>query len=71
MERADYDPFTSVIELPQWLPPMAALARRSKSRNCLTRTVPVTKAAFLAFYRDYIACLNRQEWPNLARFVQR
>ena len=22
-----------------------------------------------AIYRDYIACLNRQDWPNLGRFV--
>jgi predicted ester cyclase len=50
-------------------PPMAALARRPKSWDCLTRTVPVTKAALLAFYQGYIACLNRQDWPNLARFV--
>ena len=21
-------------------------------------------------YRDYIACLNRQDWPNLHRFIQ-
>lgn len=21
-------------------------------------------------YRDYIACLNRQDWPNLGKFVQ-
>jgi predicted ester cyclase len=29
----------------------------------------VTKAALLAFSRGYTACLNRQDWPNLARFV--
>lgn len=23
-----------------------------------------------AVYRAYIACLNKQDWPNLARFVQ-
>jgi predicted ester cyclase len=29
----------------------------------------MTRAHLLDIYRDYIACLNRQDWPNLARFV--
>jgi predicted ester cyclase len=30
----------------------------------------MTEAALSDLYRDYIACLNRQDWPNLQRFVQ-
>jgi predicted ester cyclase len=30
----------------------------------------VTETALSALYRDYIACLNSQDWPNLQRFVQ-
>jgi predicted ester cyclase len=30
----------------------------------------MTATAFAALYRDYIACLNRQDWPGLARFVE-
>ena len=29
----------------------------------------MTEAALARSYRDYIACLNRQDWPNLHRFV--
>lgn len=29
----------------------------------------MTKAELSALYRSYIACLNRQDWPNLGRFV--
>ena len=29
----------------------------------------MTEAALAHLYRDYIACLNRQDWPNLHRFV--
>jgi predicted ester cyclase len=29
----------------------------------------MTKTALADLYRDYIACLNRQDWPNLHRFV--
>jgi predicted ester cyclase len=29
----------------------------------------MTKADLSEIYRDYIACLNRQDWPNLGRFV--
>ena len=29
----------------------------------------MTKAALADLYRAYIACLNRQDWPNLHRFV--
>jgi predicted ester cyclase len=28
------------------------------------------ETALSDLYRDYIACLNRQDWPNLHRFVQ-
>jgi predicted ester cyclase len=27
------------------------------------------KTDFSGVYRDYIACLNKQDWPNLGRFV--
>ena len=29
----------------------------------------MTKAGLADLYRDYIACLNRQDWPALGRFV--
>jgi predicted ester cyclase len=29
----------------------------------------MTEIALVDLYRDYIACLNRQDWPNLHRFV--
>ena len=29
----------------------------------------MTKADLARIYRDYIACLNRQDWPDLGRFV--
>ena len=29
----------------------------------------MTEAALADLYRAYIACLNRQDWPNLHRFV--
>jgi predicted ester cyclase len=29
----------------------------------------MTKTALADLYRGYIACLNRQDWPNLHRFV--
>jgi predicted ester cyclase len=30
---------------------------------------PLTETALADSYRAYIACLNRQDWPNLHRFV--
>ena len=29
----------------------------------------MTKAGHSRIYRDYIDCLNRQDWPSLGRFV--
>jgi predicted ester cyclase len=29
----------------------------------------MTRNGLMALYRDYLACLNRQDWPGLARFV--
>jgi predicted ester cyclase len=29
----------------------------------------MTEAHLAGLYRGYIACLNRQDWPNLHRFV--
>ena len=29
----------------------------------------MTKADLSGIYRDYIDCLNKQDWPNLRRFV--
>jgi predicted ester cyclase len=29
----------------------------------------MTETALSGVYRDYIACLNAQDWPNLRRFV--
>ena len=31
--------------------------------------MPVSKADLSGVYRDYIACLNKQEWSKLERFV--
>jgi predicted ester cyclase len=31
--------------------------------------IGMTKADLSDVYRDYIACLNAQDWPNLGRFV--
>jgi predicted ester cyclase len=31
--------------------------------------LPVSKADLSGVYRDYIACLNKQEWSKLERFV--
>jgi predicted ester cyclase len=31
----------------------------------------VTKNDLSDIYREYIACLNRQDWPNLGRFVDK
>ena len=30
----------------------------------------MTPADLSGLYRNYIACLNKRDWPNLARFVQ-
>jgi predicted ester cyclase len=32
-------------------------------------TIVMTKVDLSEIYRNYIACLNRQDWPSLARFV--
>jgi predicted ester cyclase len=32
-------------------------------------TIVVIKADLSDVYRDYIACLNKQDWPKLGRFV--
>ncbi|HEY5813752.1 MAG TPA: hypothetical protein VIT23_13990 [Terrimicrobiaceae bacterium] len=29
----------------------------------------MTKAVLSDIYRDYIACLNKQDWPSLRQFV--
>lgn len=29
----------------------------------------MTRAGLTDIYRDYIACLNKQDWPNLGKFV--
>jgi steroid delta-isomerase-like uncharacterized protein len=31
--------------------------------------MPMTDAELADLYRDYIACLNRRDWPALAQFV--
>jgi predicted ester cyclase len=32
-------------------------------------SLPMTEAELAAIYRDYIACLNAQDWPRLGLFV--
>jgi predicted ester cyclase len=34
-----------------------------------TGTIAVTKTNLSDLYRDYIACLNKQDWPRLGQFV--
>jgi predicted ester cyclase len=34
-----------------------------------TAAVAMTRTALSEIYRDYIACLNRQDWPKLGQFV--
>ena len=34
-----------------------------------TGAAVMTNADLSAIYRDYIACLNRQDWPHLGQFV--
>jgi predicted ester cyclase len=43
----------------------SAAAGLAKNRGCFA----VTKPDLRDIYRDYIACLNRQDWPRLAQFV--
>lgn len=45
--------------------PRAAAAGLPKNRG----RSAVTKSDLRDIYRDYIACLNRQDWPRLAQFV--
>jgi len=33
------------------------------------RATAVIKTSLSDYYRDYIACLNRRDWPKLSRFV--
>jgi len=34
-----------------------------------TEAITVTKSDLSDLYRDYIACLNKQDWPRLEQFV--
>jgi predicted ester cyclase len=50
------------------------LMRRSKALRsdppCAKRKAAVmTRAGLSGIYREYIACLNSQDWPNLGKFV--
>jgi predicted ester cyclase len=35
----------------------------------MTEAITVTKSDLSDLYRDYIACLNKQDWPKLEHFV--
>ena len=35
----------------------------------MRRCAQVIKTDLSSVYRDYIACLNKQDWPNLEKFV--
>ncbi len=35
----------------------------------VSATTFMTKTDLSDIYRNYIACLNQQDWPNLGRFV--
>jgi predicted ester cyclase len=39
------------------------------ARNNQESPTAMTKDDLSQIYRDYIACLNKQDWPNLGRFV--
>jgi predicted ester cyclase len=39
------------------------------ARTLPTRAIAVITADLSDLYRDYIACLNRQDWPGLKQFV--
>ena len=40
-----------------------------RGREATRGASAMTKANLSDIYRDYIACLNRQDWPNLGQFV--
>ena len=40
-----------------------------KPRLDVTSPKPVPRADLSDLYRDYIACLNKQDWPKLGQFV--
>jgi predicted ester cyclase len=48
---------------------MEALWQAAKGDETPTAAVATTATALSAIYRDYIACLNRQDWPMLGQFV--
>ena len=54
-------------------PLFAAEVILSESRACQRGrshgVVEMTKADLSSIYRDYTACLNNQDWPNLEKFV--
>jgi predicted ester cyclase len=61
------DRFVSEIRGPDWrisASPYFAV-EPLKERGCNG----MTKAELSDIYRDYIACLNKQDWPNLGKFV--
>jgi predicted ester cyclase len=41
----------------------------SCSRDFIDRAIAVIKTGLSDVYRDYIACLNKQDWPKLEQFV--
>jgi predicted ester cyclase len=47
----------------------SATATRPKASE-RTGAVAVIKTDLAGVYRDYIACLNKQDWPKLEQFVQ-
>jgi predicted ester cyclase len=42
----------------------------NKSELFMAKGVTVNKTDLSNIYRDYIACLNKQDWSNLGQFVQ-
>jgi predicted ester cyclase len=53
------------------LEPIAATIGRDTDAICSSnrRDDRMTEAALVDLYRAYVACLNRQDWENLHRFV--
>jgi predicted ester cyclase len=52
------------------LPSAAAIGRdRTQSARAIKKAIVMTEAALADLYRAYIACLNRQGWDDLPRFV--
>jgi predicted ester cyclase len=58
-----------MVELPRAQPSPSCSASVAAARCRATRAIAVTSSDLSDIYRNYIACLNKQDWPNLGQFV--